>query len=107
MLTVNTILRQSDNHIELYVRVTPNGSCNEIIGILDSSNSQNRLLLKVQAVPEKGKANKAAIKYLSKQLQIPKSMITITSGSNARKKTLLIVGDPDGIILSLAKLLPA
>ncbi len=105
MFNVYTILRQSDHHIELFVWVTPNASRDQITGFIQSSDGENRLAIKVRAVPEKGKANKAAIKLLSKLIQVPKSSIAVTSGSTARQKTLRIVGDPNEIILSLEKLL--
>lgn len=107
MLKVHTILRRSDHHIELFVRVTPNASRDEITGFIQNSDGENRLALKVRAVPEKDKANKAAIRLLAKQLQIPKSSIAVTSGSTARQKTLRIAGDPNEIILSLEKMLQA
>ena len=102
----HTILRRGGNHIELFVRVTPNASRDEIIGVVQLSDSENRLAVKVRAVPEKGKANKAVIKYLAKQLLVPKSSITVTKGSATRQKTLHIVGVPNAIILSLENLLP-
>jgi uncharacterized protein (TIGR00251 family) len=107
VLKVHTILRQSDFHIELFVRVTPNASRDEITGIIQSSDGENRLALKVRAVPEKGKANKAVTKLLAKLIKVPKSSIAVTSGSTARQKTLRIVGDPNEIILSLEKLVGA
>ena len=105
MLKVHTILRQSENHIELFVRVTPNASRDEITDFIQSSDGENRLAIKVRAAPEKGKANKAVIKLLAKLIQVPKSSIAVTSGSTARQKTLRIIGDTNEIILSLEKLL--
>jgi len=93
------------NHVELFVRVTPNASRDEITGVIQISDDVKRLALKVRAVPENGKANKAAIKLLAKQLQIPKSSIRVVKGANARHKTLRINEYSDLTILSLAKLL--
>ncbi len=50
----------------------------------------DRLKIKVTAIPEKGKANQAVIKLLSKYLGIPKSAMTITSGETSKLKTVLI-----------------
>ena len=107
MLKIQSILRRSDDHIDLFVRVTPNGSRDEITGIVDCGEGEYRLALKVCAVPEKGKANKAVIKLLAKRLQVPKSSITVTGGAATRQKTLRIMGDADGIVSALEKQLPA
>lgn len=101
MLKIQSILHRSDDHIDLFVRVTPNGSRDEITGIVDCGEGEYRLALKVRAVPEKGKANKAVIKLVAKLLGQPKSSITVASGSATRQKTLRITGDANGIISSL------
>ncbi|MCP4181977.1 MAG: DUF167 domain-containing protein [Hyphomicrobiales bacterium] len=102
---MSSILSRSDSHIELFVRVTPNASRDEITGFIQSRDCKNRLAIKVRAIPEKGKANKAVIKFLAKLIQVPKSSITVMGGSTARQKTLRIVGDPNEIVLSLEKIL--
>jgi uncharacterized protein (TIGR00251 family) len=107
VLIVQSILRQSDGYIDLFVRVSPNASRDEINGIIQGSEDEYRLTLKVRAVPEKGKANKAVTKFLAKLLQVPKSSVTVTSGTSARQKTIRIAGDVNGIILSLEKLVKA
>lgn len=60
--------------------------------------------LRVKAVPDKGKANAAAIALLSKTLGVAKSSITLVSGDTARLKTLHIAGDPASLAVALAKL---
>lgn len=47
---------------------------------------------RLNAVPEKGRANTELISFLSKSLHIPKSAITILRGDTSRTKTLLIEG---------------
>lgn len=44
----------------------------------------------VKAVPEKGRANEAAIGALSKFFKIPKSKITLRSGGSSREKVFEI-----------------
>ncbi|MEO2065259.1 MAG: DUF167 domain-containing protein [Desulfurobacteriaceae bacterium] len=51
-----------------------------------------RLKVKVTVPPEGGKANKALIELLSKELKVPKSSISIVSGQTSRVKRVLIEG---------------
>ena len=48
------------------------------------------LLVSVTAVPEKGRANKAIIDLVAKQLKIPKRDVEILSGQANTNKVLLI-----------------
>lgn len=51
-----------------------------------------RLRVSVTAIPEKGKANTALIKFLSKTWRLPKSAFSIISGELSRNKALKISG---------------
>lgn len=51
------------------------------------------LRLRVAAVPDKGRANAAAIALLAKALATPKSSIALVAGETARLKTVAIAGD--------------
>ena len=66
------------------MKISPNASKNEII------KSEEGLKVKITAQPIDGKANKALIEYLSKQLKIPKSSIEILKGETSKEKTVLI-----------------
>ena len=46
--------------------------------------------IKITAQPVDGKANKALIEFLSKQLKIPKTSIEILKGHTSKEKTVLI-----------------
>lgn len=50
----------------------------------------NGLLIKLKAPREKGLANKALFKTLSKEFKIPQSAITIKSGKTSTKKIIEI-----------------
>lgn len=65
-------------------KVIPNSSLNTIIFDNDI------LKIKIQEVPEDGKANKAVVKFLAKQLNIAKGDITIISGEKQHNKKLKI-----------------
>ncbi|MGJ8672101.1 DUF167 domain-containing protein [Rubritalea sp.] len=66
-------------------KVVDHSTRNEIVGWLGES-----LKIKVQAPPEKGKANKAVIKLLSKALDVPATHISVISGTTAQQKTVEI-----------------
>lgn len=57
--------------------------------------------IRLSAKPEKGKANKELIKYLSKELGIPKSMIVIKSGQKTRNKIVELPNEAYEILLGM------
>ncbi|RSZ56523.1 DUF167 domain-containing protein [Massilia atriviolacea] len=69
--------------LRLAVQITPNAKKTEVIGVLDDA-----LKLKLQAQPIEGKANEALIKYLSGELGVPKSALTITHGLTSKRKLI-------------------
>jgi uncharacterized protein len=71
----------------LSVKVTPNASCNEIVGF-----KQGILYLKIAAPPDKGKANKELVAFLADNLGIKKSALLIVKGQTSRHKTIVIEG---------------
>lgn len=87
---------QSD-HLRLAVRLTPNAGRDIIEGVETAANDAVFVKIRVTAVPEDGKANKALIKLLATALRVPKSSISIISGETARKKILRIDGDPEDL----------
>jgi uncharacterized protein (TIGR00251 family) len=97
--------RISSGHVDLFVRVTPNASRDAIEGIDIRDDGRARLGIRVRAVPEKGKANKAVITIVAKALGVAKSSVTIAAGGAARDKTLRIDGVP-GVGEALAALTP-
>lgn len=67
------------------------------------ANGECRLKVKVTVVPEKGKANKALIKLLSKQLGYPPRDLALVSGHTDRNKNILITGDASAVIETLSE----
>ena len=92
------------DHVRLAVRLTPNGGRDAVDGIDLDANGETRLKMRVSAVPEKGKANKAMIAALAKALGLPKSALELLSGDTARQKILRIDGDPQDIVQRLERL---
>jgi uncharacterized protein (TIGR00251 family) len=83
----------------LAVRASPGARRDEIRGEHDGA-------IKVAGTqaPEKGKANKAIIELLAKNLKIKRSQIELLSGETTSQKRLLIRGlTADEIVLRLAK----
>ena len=75
---------------ELYrIKIIPNSQENQFIDtqIIDD---EQVFRIKINAQPEKGKANKELIKFLSKKLKIPKSSITILKGATTQNKLIEI-----------------
>ncbi|MFO7954408.1 DUF167 domain-containing protein [Thioalkalivibrio sp.] len=50
------------------------------------------LKLKVQAPPEKGRANEAVITLLAAELGCPKSAVEVVAGATSRSKTVAVEG---------------
>jgi uncharacterized protein len=71
----------------LALRAVPNAPATEVVGW-----DAGELKVKVQAVPEDGKANKELIRFLSKTAGIPRSAITLQSGETSRHKRLVVDG---------------
>lgn len=93
------------DHLRLAVRLTPNAARDALEGLDTLDDGQTWLKVRVSAVPEDGKANKALIQLLSKWLKVPKSSVSILSGDTARKKILRIDGEPEDLISKLDALL--
>jgi len=71
----------------LALKVTPNAGRNAITGVKDGV-----LQVKVAAPPDKGKANKELIDFLSESLGVRKSAIEIITGHTGRNKIISIEG---------------
>lgn len=79
------------------VRVTPNASKDRVSGLWLGPGGEMRLAVRVTAPPDKGRANKAALKLLAKALALPKLAVSLTGGEKDRLKTVAIEGDPRAI----------
>lgn len=74
----------------LRVRLTPNSSLLKTNGLMENANGETFLKINVVSVPEKGKANKELLDFLSKVLDISKSSMEIISGQTDRCKKIKI-----------------
>jgi uncharacterized protein (TIGR00251 family) len=77
----------------LLIKVIPNSSKNAIEGF------QGEVLkIRIQATPEKGKANKELIAFLAKEFRVPQSAIRILAGQTSRLKKIEITSE-SGIVI--------
>ncbi len=74
----------------LKIRVMPNSSKCGIAGLIVNSTGEEYLKISLHALPEKGKANKELIAYLSKTLKQCKSSFSVISGETDRNKKILL-----------------
>lgn len=79
--------------VMLFVKLTPKASKNTLVKLEENSDGHTRLKVTVTAIPEKGKANNALVKLLSKKLGLPKTSIELIAGDQSRLKTILFKGE--------------
>jgi hypothetical protein len=70
----------------LRIKVIPKSQKNEVIEIMDDET----IKIRIKAVPEKGKANKELISFLSKELELKKEAFKIISGEHDQLKLIKI-----------------
>jgi uncharacterized protein len=75
------------NYSRLSLKISPGSSRNEILGQVNGV-----WRIKIAATPEKGKANKELIEFLSHQLNIRKDAILILKGHTSHNKLISIEG---------------
>ncbi len=75
------------NNYRLAVKVTPNAGRNEISGF-----KEGVLQVKIGAPPDKGKANKELVDFLSEKLGVKKSAVLIIKGQTSRNKVIAVEG---------------
>lgn len=69
------------------VRVIPRASKDEIAGIRGDA-----IAIRINAPPEKGKANKALRKFVAEKLGVRTGDVRITAGKTSRTKLLAVKG---------------
>ena len=89
-----------ENGIKFGVKVAPNSSKCEIVGVIEDS-----LKIKLDVPPVEGKANEKCIKFLSKLLGVPKTSITIVSGETSKNKILFIKGGAEELSAKITSFL--
>ncbi len=77
------------NVLHLFIKVQAKASKDEFAEII-SDGINDRIKLRITALPIDGKANKHLIKFLAKLFGVPKSNIQIKSGETSHNKHLII-----------------
>ena len=72
---------------KLRIRVIPNARKTEFAGY-----RENEIVLRLSAPAVEGKANRAAVEFLSRSLGVPRSAVLLIGGERSRHKILQIVG---------------
>lgn len=78
-------LEQREDGVALPVKAHPGARRNEIRGVRNGV-----LRVSVTQAPEKGKANKAIVALLAKELSLRKSQIELISGETSSQKRFLV-----------------
>ncbi len=77
----------SEDGMYLFVKIIPKAHKSEIIGW-----ENDRLKIRIAAIPENGLANAELIRFLSSMLGIAKSQVILVQGEKSRLKKMLIKG---------------
>ncbi len=101
---MTTPLRTTPKGTFLHVRVTPKSGRDEISGLVASVTGNVALVIKVTAIPDKGKANQAVIEVLAKALHVSKSSFRLASGETSRDKVIEVLDNFDTIAAFLKTL---
>ena len=77
----------SESNSVIRVKVLPRSSVNQVVG-----DEEGVIKVKLTAPPVEGKANKALVQFLSKQLGVARRDVEIVSGERSRIKSIRING---------------
>ncbi len=72
---------------QLKIRVIPNARKSEFAGY-----REDELVLRLKAPPVEGKANKAAVEFVSRFFAVPRQSVSLVSGEKSRHKVFEIIG---------------
>ena len=80
--------------MELDIRVQPRASRNaiEVDGERPDVKPGAKIMVRVTAAPEGGKANDAVVALLAKRLRVPRRSVRIVRGHKSRNKRIRIEG---------------
>lgn len=88
--------------LALKLRVTPNAKRDAVIGAR-SWGEETRLLVRVRAPAEDGKANVAVTRVVARWLDLAPQAVGLVSGERSRLKTVVATGEPDALSRRLAE----
>lgn len=97
-------LRETDDGIELFVRLTPRGGADRIEDVIEASDGRHYLSARVRAVPEKGAANAALEALIARAFGLPRRAVSLSAGHTGRMKIVRVSGEPE-VLADKARLL--
>lgn len=80
-------LSDAPGGVQIALRVAPKAARSEI-----GPPAAGRLRVRVTDAPEKGKANAAVVRLLSKRLGVGRSKVTVAAGTSSRDKLVRVEG---------------
>lgn len=83
------------------MRLTPKSSADTVEGPAEGPEARLYLKVRVRAVPEDGRANRALEKLLAKWLGVAPRDVSVVSGTTSRLKTVLVSGDAEALTAKL------
>lgn len=103
-----SLFKKTQRGFTLYIKVHPGAKTSGITSFQKNENfqedpelSEKILKISIKESPEKGRANAALLKFLSKTWKIPKSQLFLLKGETSSSKILLIEGNHDDLEKSL------
>ena len=93
------LIREVREGVEIDVSVTPNSTRSGIEGV---DRWRNRLVVKLQAVPKDGRANRELCEDLNEVFSAP---VTLLRGQTSRAKTVLVRSDRESVLAALEGLI--
>ena len=93
--TLSDILTPFDGGIRLTVRAKPGTPRARALKIVDIGDGKRAIEVSVAADAREGRANKALIERLAKELRVAKKQIEIKSGATGRLKVIEICGNSE------------
>lgn len=89
--TVMSFAKSTEKGVLLNLVILPGSNCTGLTRIQDG-----QLHIDVNAAPEKNKANKEVIRFMSTLLKVDKSSVSIVSGLKSRNKIVMVRDEMDG-----------
>ena len=83
------------------IRLIPKAKQNRFSGLMRLDNGAVVLKVSVTVGPEKGMANKALFKLLTKTWGVGMQSLSLIQGKKNRNKLILIAGEPDNLFSEL------
>jgi uncharacterized protein len=95
-------MRRYEHRLLLRVRLKPKSSRDEVEGVAGSPDGPV-ITARVRALPQHNEANEALEKLIAGWLKVPRTSVSLVTGSRGRLKTLCVTGDPADLEHRLAE----